>query len=153
MSIKRTDADFDAAVTGWYESKKEIERFRRLVEQLELDQRERGADIMRLQAEVDRLKADAAKWIQAVGLASTIVGDMEIDVSDPVGMMQKVVAEVERLEAEVKELRSWYEDGLECAAVIAEGMAEEVTDSYSGRGMTCVRIAAAIRAKINKEQS
>lgn len=34
---------------------------------------------------------------QAVGLASTIVPDMEIDVRDPVGMMQRVVAEVERL--------------------------------------------------------
>ena len=34
----------------------EIEQFRRLVDQLELDQRERGADIIQLQAEVDRLK-------------------------------------------------------------------------------------------------
>ena len=55
MSIKRTDADFDAAVTGWYESKKELDKFRDLIGRLELDQRERGADIIRMQAEIDRL--------------------------------------------------------------------------------------------------
>jgi len=38
----------------------EIEQFRGLVDRLELDQRERGADIMRLQAEVDRLNEHGA---------------------------------------------------------------------------------------------
>ncbi len=40
------------------EAQAEIEKFRGLVDRLELDQRERGADIMRLQAEVERLKAE-----------------------------------------------------------------------------------------------
>jgi hypothetical protein len=35
-------------------------------------------------------------FVQAVGLALTTV-DMEIDVSDPIGMMKQVVAEVDRL--------------------------------------------------------
>jgi len=45
-------------------------------------------------AEVERLR-------QAVGLATTAVGDMVIDVENPIGMMQRVVAEVERLKAEL----------------------------------------------------
>lgn len=40
--------------------------------------------------------ATESDFVQAVGLASTTV-DMEIDVSDPIGMMKRVVAEVDRL--------------------------------------------------------
>jgi hypothetical protein len=43
-------------------------------------------------------------FVQAVGLASTTV-DMEIDVSDPIGMMKQVVAEVDRLRQ--SEERAW----------------------------------------------
>jgi hypothetical protein len=35
-------------------------------------------------------------FVQAVGLATTSI-DMEIDVSDPIGMMKQIVAEVDRL--------------------------------------------------------
>lgn len=37
------------------------------------------------------LEAELSTWIQAVGIASTLKPDMVIDVSDPIGMMQKVV--------------------------------------------------------------
>ena len=38
-----------------------------------------------------------AKMTQAVGLASTILPQMEIDINDPIGMMQQVVTEVTTL--------------------------------------------------------
>ncbi|MBU6223153.1 MAG: hypothetical protein KGR24_10465 [Planctomycetes bacterium] len=54
--------------------------------------------------EVDRLirlrdeaQAEVEKLRQAVGLATTAVGDMVIDVENPIGMMQRVVAEVEKM--------------------------------------------------------
>ena len=49
-------------------------------------------------------------WIQAVGLASTIVPEMQIDPSDPIEMMQRVVARVEELKdykKELDKLRAW----------------------------------------------
>ena len=61
----------------------------------------------------------------------------------------KVTNELDAME---REQAKWMVSaGLERAAVIAEGMAEEVTDGYSGRGMTCVRIAAAIRAEAKRD--
>ena len=45
----------------------------------------------------EKLVEEREQWIQAVGLASTCVPDMEIDTSDPIGMMHRVVAERERL--------------------------------------------------------
>ena len=44
-----------------------------------------------LEAEIERLR-------QAFGLATTTVPDMEIDVADPVGMMQRVAFKVDRME-------------------------------------------------------
>jgi hypothetical protein len=38
-----------------------------------------------------------SEFVRAVGLASTTVPDMEIDASNPFGMMKQVVAEVDRL--------------------------------------------------------
>ena len=60
----------------------------------ELESRVRG-----LEAERDRLKEESEKFIMAVGLASTTVPSMEIDVEDPIGMMQKVCDEFDKLRA------------------------------------------------------
>ena len=67
-----------------------------------------------LLAENERLQEELSIMTQAVGLATTAVPDMEIDVTDPIGMMHKVVAEVARLREEnaklVKELAAIRED-------------------------------------------
>ena len=66
-----------------------------------------------------------------------------------------LIAEIERLKAAntnpVPTDTELVNATIERAAVIADGMAEEVSDGYSGRGMTCVRIAAAIRAEVKHE--
>lgn len=43
-------------------------------------------------------------WVQAVELATTAVPDMEITPYDPLGMMQRVVNEVENLRARLEEV-------------------------------------------------
>lgn len=58
----------------------------------------RNAEIKILMARCAELEAQLSTWIQAVGLASTLKPNMVIDVSDPIGMMQKVVGYVEQLE-------------------------------------------------------
>lgn len=66
-----------------------------------------------LLAEVDRQRAEIERLLQAVGLATTTVPDMQVDIEDPVGMMQRVVAEVERLRASLKPfaaLSLWPDD-------------------------------------------
>lgn len=62
-------------------------------------------EIKILTAKWAELEAELSTWVQAVGIVSTLKPDMVIDVSDPVGMMQKVVGHVERLKAENKRLR------------------------------------------------
>lgn len=52
-------------------------------------------EIKLLMARCAELEAELSTWIQAVGIASTLKPDMEINVSDPIGMMQKVVEYVE----------------------------------------------------------
>lgn len=44
------------------------------------------------------------QYVQAVGLASTLVPDMEIDVKNPIGMMKAVVAKVTKLEKALEEI-------------------------------------------------
>ena len=58
-------------------------------------------EIEQLLLENTRLKAEVERLLQAIGLATTVVPNMEIDVTDPIGMMQRVVAEVERLRAQI----------------------------------------------------
>jgi hypothetical protein len=48
---------------------------------------------------------EVAPWIQAVGLASTVISDIEVDVQNPVAMMQQVVSEVAALKADLARLR------------------------------------------------
>lgn len=50
-----------------------------------------------LRAEVERLTVTLSTMTQAVGLATTCVPAMVMDPDDPIGMMQRVCAEVERL--------------------------------------------------------
>lgn|SRR5512139_2540166 len=45
-------------------------------------------------------------YIQAVGVASTAVPDMIVDVEDPIGMMQKVVATLAKCRIELKKTKS-----------------------------------------------
>ena len=59
-----------------------------------------------LLAEVDRLRAEIERLLQAVGLATTAVPDMQVDIENPVGMMQRVVAEFEKQRAEIERLRA-----------------------------------------------
>lgn len=56
--------------------------------------------------ENDMLRAEIERLLQAVGLATTAVPDMQIDVKDPVGMMRRVVAENERLRAALRDIAS-----------------------------------------------
>ena len=56
-----------------------------------------------LLAEVGQLRAETERLLQAIGLATTAVPNMEIDVNDPIGMMQRVVAEVDRLRSDRRE--------------------------------------------------
>lgn len=52
------------------------------------------AEIERLTSENERLRAELFQMTQAVGLASTIAGEVQMNVSDPVAMMQEVCASV-----------------------------------------------------------
>ena len=52
----------------------------------------------------DELEAEAVKLRQAIGLMTTALPSMEMDVNDPVSMARQVVAEVERLRVENKAL-------------------------------------------------
>jgi hypothetical protein len=67
-------------------------------------------DAAKLLAENERLRAEAVGFITAVGLATTAVPTMEINVSDPVGMMQRVVAENERLRAALGWMLALHDD-------------------------------------------
>lgn len=73
-----------------------------------------------LRHELDRLRAENSQLLQAVGIATTAVGSMEIDVSDPIGMMQTVVTETARLRARIAEL--------EAQMVAVLGALEELTN-------------------------
>lgn len=60
-----------------------------------------------LSAEENKLlRAEIERLLQAIGLATTAVPDMVVDVTDPLGMMQRVVAEVDRQRAEIEKLRA-----------------------------------------------
>ena len=62
-------------------------------------------EIKILMAKCAELEAELSTWIQAIGLASTLKPNMVIDISDPIGMMQKVVRHFKQLEAKTKRLR------------------------------------------------
>lgn len=51
--------------------------------------------------DLDVLEGEISTMTQAVGLATTAVPDMEIDVRDPIGMMHRVVATVTQLRADL----------------------------------------------------
>ena len=59
---------------------------------------------LQLGEQVKALEAENAKLQQAIGLATTMKPDMEMDVEDPVGMMQKVVSENAKLQEQVHRL-------------------------------------------------
>jgi len=61
--------------------------------------------------EVVKLRDELALWQQAVGLASTCVPTMEIDVTDPIGMMQKVCAELAALKGRRCDGCKWQYNG------------------------------------------
>lgn len=63
------------------------------------------------QASLNKTEAELAKWQQAVGLASTAVSEMEIDTTDPIGMMERVVSELVSAQAKDREhYESWKKD-------------------------------------------
>ena len=74
-----------------------------------------------------------SEFVRAVGLAATTVPDMEIDASNPFGMMKQVVAEVDRLRQ--SEERAWglianaFEGNWDKAPLWAEA-AERWRDKY-----------------------
>lgn len=55
-------------------------------------------------ADYEALEADTSKLRQAIGLATTCAPKMEMDVTDPIGMMQTVCAEFKVLEAKLAAL-------------------------------------------------
>lgn len=69
-------------------------------------------------------RAEAEELRQAIGLATTAVPDMVMDIDDPIGMMQRVVAQAERLrvavEAIVHEYRPFQEMECDCGAPLDE---------------------------------
>jgi hypothetical protein len=64
------------------------------------------SEVERLRETNEKLRSAAVEFIAAVGLATTAVPTMEINASDPVGMMQRVVAEVQNLRATNERLRA-----------------------------------------------
>lgn len=58
----------------------------------------------KLRAEIWRLRAENERLLQAIGLVTTTVLNMEIDILNPVGMAQRVVAEFKKLRAEIEAL-------------------------------------------------
>lgn len=56
-----------------------------------------------LRAELAALREQLATMTQAVGLASTIKGEMPMRPDDPIGMMQEIVAAVAALRAQLAE--------------------------------------------------
>ena len=80
---------------------------------------------------VTRLATENEQLRQAIGLATTAVPTMEIDVSDPVGMMQRVVNEVTTLRKALKELVEahdhWFDTGMgEDRAIVATAKAKKL---------------------------
>lgn len=69
-----------------------------------------------LHAKISELGARLADALQAIGLASTAVPDMVVDVNDPVGMMQRVVDEVGRLR---RSCAGWEADAMREAGNVA----------------------------------
>lgn len=107
-------------------------------------------------AAVDRemaLREQVSTVTQAVGLATTIKGDMEIDVTDPIGMMQHVVAYVESLR---QQLALAFEAGRvvereECAKVCVDERLEDAElDVYMVYNMAVKHCVNAIRARSTK---
>lgn len=52
-----------------------------------------------------------ARLREAIGLATTAVPNMEMDVHDPIGMMQRVVAEADRLRKALERIATHLERG------------------------------------------
>ena len=53
--------------------------------------------------------AENARLREAIGLATTAVPTMEMDAADPVGMMQRVVAEIDTLREQVEALEAAHQ--------------------------------------------
>ena len=95
--------------------------------------------------------AENARLREAIGLATTAVPTMEMDAADPVGMMQRVVAEVTRLRAQADALADALEGLVEevwPSEMIAEGIEPEEGVSVAGPvdGGTVADARAALRA-------
>jgi hypothetical protein len=81
---------------------------------------------MILKERLANLETTLEKYVQAVGLASTLVPDMEIDSENPIGMMKKLEAFVNKLKKGQRKLRA-----LEAAGVDNwEGYAEATRSLY-----------------------
>lgn len=49
---------------------------------------------------------EISKWVEALGILSTIKGDMIIDVDDPVGMAKQILEHVRQMEDRLKKLEN-----------------------------------------------
>ena len=99
-------------------------------------------EIKILMAKCAELEAELSTWIPAVGLASTLKPDMTIDVSDPIGMMQKVVGHVEQLKADRENLLQLLESASEVIGrfVSDEGWAQSDMDTMDTIDAEIVRM-------------
>ena len=99
---RHKNAGLERARDSWYQEWfKGTERIAELQAELEA-LKEAGQTDHTPECEVVKLRDELALWQQAVGLASTCVPTMEVDVTDPIGMMQKVCAELAALKARLK---------------------------------------------------
>jgi hypothetical protein len=53
------------------------------------------------------------RWVEAVGLMTTALPEMEIEVEDPVGMAHQVVAEMARLRADLAIIQLIYNTAID----------------------------------------
>lgn len=53
-----------------------------------------------LKERADRAEAENEKYLQALSLASTIAGEIPVDVNDPVSMVQEIIVSINKLRAE-----------------------------------------------------
>jgi hypothetical protein len=95
------------------------------------------------QEELAALRTQLEQAQQAIGLATTAVPTMEMDTNDPVGMMQRVVAEVTALKEALELAKDWgcFGPGMTIDGFTAkhgnvskEQMAQIVARALSGEG-------------------
>jgi len=101
------------------------------IERLQCSAKGWEADALREHRNANALRSEVERLRVAVGLATTAVPTMEMDPDHPVEMMQRVVAEVERLRAQNEEC---VEVSTQLHAIIERLEAEKARAALAGEG-------------------